>query len=74
MVTATLPYKTTNIKFYIPEPKTPLDNQIQYKSHIVRNLFLPRPSEPEELKESLDTQKPPQPDVTFGNQQTKQPE
>ena len=31
MVTATLSYKTTNIKFYIAEPKTPLDNQLQYK-------------------------------------------
>ena len=56
MVTATLSYKTTNIKFYIAEPKTPLDNQLQYKSHIVRNLFLSRPNKPEELKESLDTQ------------------
>ena len=74
MVTATLSYKTTNIKFYIAEPKTPLDNQLQYKSHIVRKLFLPRPNKPEELKESLDTQKSPQPDVTVGNQQAKQPE
>ena len=35
-------------------PKTPLDNQLQYKSHIVRNSFLPRPNKPEELR-SLDT-------------------
>ena len=39
------PYKQ-NIKFYIAEPKTPLDNQLQYKNHIVRNLSLPRPSKP----------------------------
>ena len=71
MVTATLSYKTTNIKFYIAEHKMPLDNQLQYKSHTVRNLFLPRPNKPEELKESLDTQKSPQPDVTVGNQQAK---
>ena len=44
MVTATLSYKTTNIKFYIAEPKTPLDNQLQYKSHIVRKLFSPDPT------------------------------
>ena len=66
--------QNNNIKSYIAEPKTPLDNQLQYKSHIVRNLFLPRPNKPEELKESLDTQKSPQPDVTVGNQQAKQPE
>ena len=53
MVTATLPYNN-NTKFYIAEPKTPLDNQLQYKSHIVRNLFLSRPNKPEELR-SLDT-------------------
>ena len=40
MVTATLSYKTARIKFYIAVPKTPLDNQLQYKSHIARNLFL----------------------------------
>ena len=44
----------------------PLNNQLQYKSHIVRNLFLSRPNRPEELKESLDTQKSPQPDVAVG--------
>ena len=58
--------QNNNIKFYIAEPKTPLDNQLQYKSHIVRNLFLSRPNKPEELKESLDTQKSPQPEVTVG--------
>ena len=46
IVTAMLPYKQ-NIKFYIAEPKMPLDNQLQYKSHIVRNLFLSRPNKPE---------------------------
>ena len=66
MVTATLSYKTTNIKFYIAEPKMPLDNQYSTHSHIVRNLFLYRPNKPEELKEILDTQKSPQPDVTVG--------
>ena len=64
MVIAILSYKTTNIKFYIAELKIPLDNQLQYKlSHIIRNLFLSRPNKPEELKEILDTQKSPQPDV-----------
>ena len=67
MVIATLSYKTTNIKFYIAEPKTPLDNQLQSKlSHILRNLFLSRSDKPEGLKEILDTQKSPQPDVAVG--------
>ena len=43
--------QNNNIKFYIAEPKTPLDNQLQYKSHIVRNLFLPRLNKPEELRQ-----------------------
>ena len=58
------PYKQ-NIKFYIAEPKTPLDNQLQYKNHIVRNYLSPGPAN-QELKEILDTQKSPQPDVTVG--------
>ena len=53
MVTATLIYNN-NTKFYIAEPKTPLENQSQYKSHIVRNLFLSRPNKSEELR-NLDT-------------------
>ena len=69
MVTTTLPYKQ-NIKFYIAEPKTPLDNQLQYKSHIVRNLFLSRPNKPEELRK-FGHPKSPQPDVTVENQQAK---
>ena len=73
MVTATLSYKTVRIKFYIAEPKTPLDNQLQYKSHIVKNLFLSRPNKPEELRK-FGHPKSPQPDVTVGNQQAKQPE
>ena len=48
------PLHNKNTKFFIAEPKTPLDNQPQYKSHIVRNLFLSRPNKPEELR-SLDT-------------------
>ena len=55
MVTATLSYKTARIKFYIAVPKTPLNNQLQYKSHIARNLFLSRLNKPEELRQ-LDTQ------------------
>ena len=61
MVTATLSYKTARIKFYIAVPKTPLDNQLQYKSHIVRNLFLSRLNKPEELRQ-LGHPKSPQPD------------
>ena len=55
MVTATLSYKTARIKFYIAVPKMPLNNQLQYKSHIARNLFLSRLNKPEELRQ-LDTQ------------------
>ena len=73
MVTATLSDKTARIKFYIAEPKTPLDNQLQYKSHIVKNLFLSRPNKPKELRK-FGHPKSPQPDVTVGNQQAKQPE
>ena len=39
MITATLSYKTARIKFYIAVPKTPLNNQLQYKSHIARNII-----------------------------------
>ena len=72
MVTATLPYNN-NTKFYIAEPKMPLDNQLQYNSHIVRNLILSRPNKPEELR-MFGHQKSPQPDITVENQQAKQPE
>ena len=48
----------------------PLDNQLQYKSHIVRNLFLSRPNKPEELRK-FGHPKSPQPDVTVRNQQAK---
>ena len=51
MVTATLSYKIAKIKFYIAVPQTPLDNQLQYKSHIVRNSSLSRPNKPEELRQ-----------------------
>ena len=54
MITATLSYKTARIKFYIAVPKTPLNNQLQYNSHIARNLFLSRLNKPE-LRQ-LDTQ------------------
>ena len=37
--------------FYIAVPKTPLDNQLQYKSHTVRNVFHSRPNKPEELRQ-----------------------
>ena len=69
MVTTTLPYKTTITKFYIAEPKTPLDNQLQYKSHIVRNLFLSRHKKPRTKK--VGHPKLPQPDIPVENQQAK---
>ena len=77
MVTAILPYKQKYQILHaelLQNLKTPLDNQLQYKSHIVRNLFLSRPNKPEELKRKFGHPKSPQPDVTVGNQQGKQPE
>ena len=62
--------QTTITKFYIAEPKTPLDNQLQYKSHIVRNLFLSRHNKPEELRK-FGHPKSPQQDVAVENQQAK---
>ena len=47
MVTATLSYRSGNTKFYIAEPKTPLENKLQYKSCTVVNLFLSRLNKPE---------------------------
>ena len=46
MVTATLSYRSGNTKFYIAEPKTPLENKLQYKSYTVGNLSLSRPNKP----------------------------
>ena len=37
MVTATLSYRSGNTKFYIAEPKTPLENKLQHKSCTVEN-------------------------------------
>ena len=61
MVTTTFSYKTAKIIFYIAVPKTPLDNQLQYKSHTVRNLVHSRPNKPEELRQ-FGNPKSPQPD------------
>ena len=61
--------QTTITKFYIAEPKTPLDNQLQYKSHIVRNLFLSRHNKPR--KKKVGHPKSPQPDIPVENQQAK---
>ena len=51
MVTATLSYRSGNTKFYIAEPKTPLENKLQHKSCTVENLFLSRLKKPEELRQ-----------------------
>ena len=61
MVPATLSRKIARIKFYIAVPKMPLDNQLQYKSHIVRNSSLSRLNKPEELRQ-FGHPKSPQPD------------
>ena len=71
MVTATLSYKTARIKFYIAEPKTPLDNQLQYKSNIVKKFIS---LQAQQTRRKFGHPKSPQPDVTVGNQQAKQPE
>ena len=39
MVTATLSYRSGDTKFYIAEPKTPLESKLQHKSYTVENLF-----------------------------------
>ena len=61
MVTATLSYISGNTKFYIAEPKTPLENKLQYKSCTVESLFLSRLNKPEELRQ-LGHPNPHQPD------------
>ena len=73
MVTATLSYKIAKIKFYIAVPKTPLDNQLQYKSHIVRNSSLSRPNKPDQLK-TVWTPTVTTTRLTDENQEAKQPE
>ena len=73
MVTATLSYKTARIKFYITVPKTPLDNQLQYKSHIVRNSSLSRPNKTRRTK-TVWTPKVTTTRLTDENQEAKQPE
>ena len=60
MVTATLSYRSGDIKFYIGEPKTPLENKLQHKSYTVKNLFLSRLNKLEELRQ-LRHPKSPQP-------------
>ena len=66
MVTATLSYKTTISNFTLQNLRRLQTTNYSTNSHIVRSLFLSRPNKPEELKEILDTQKSPQPDVTVG--------
>ena len=63
----------TNIKFYIAEPKMPLDNQLQYKSHIIKFISL-QAQQTRRTKRKFGHPKSPQPDVTVGNQEAKQPE
>ena len=60
MVTATLSYRSGNTKFYIAEPKMPLENKLQHKSCTVENLFLSRLNKAEELRQ-LGHPKSPQP-------------
>ena len=60
MVTATLSYRSGDTKFYIAEPKMPLENKLQHKSCTVENLFLSRLNKPEELRQ-LGHPKSPQP-------------
>ena len=61
----------TNVKFYIAEPKTPLDNHTEQIEQHIRKLFLPRLDKSECLKEELKYQKSPQADATIKNQQAK---
>ena len=60
MVTATLSYRSGDTKFYIAEPKTPLENKLQHKSYTVENLFISRLNKSEELRQ-LRHPKSPQP-------------
>ena len=57
MEIATLSYKI-NTKFYVVEPTTHLDNQLQCRlSHLNRKLLLSRPNKPEGLKRNFETPK-----------------
>ena len=72
MVTATLSYRSGNTKFYIAEPKTPLENKLQHKSCTVENLSFQ--TQETRRTETVGTPKVTTTILTDDNQQTKQPE